>query len=584
MANVIQIKRSSTNATPPSLEAGELAYSSLSTSQKLFIGNPDTGAGGSLVIGGKKYVDRVDHTPGQLIGKVDGAAILVDADSLLDKIYIGESNTSYLRIAKTASGNAIIDTVSSGNLEIKPNGNLKLDPQTGNFDFTARSYVWDLYPTGAAALNIKSNNVSLIKFDTQSTSTSKVIIGDGGDVPLYLGTSSAGFEMPKSAGTNGQVLSMVISGSNRTATWTNVSGSLGFRDNASPSTGSSTISLASQVLEFRGSTAITTAVTDQHVEISATDATTSAKGIASFNSAHFTVSSGAVSANNITLGTSGLTLGSTTSTVAGLTSLTAGNLTTSANTISGTGVITLTPGTNETVTVPAGYKDRSNFSTNSLATKEYVDSFMQGLEIKDSVRVATTTNLTSIAGSLTIDTVAVQTGDRVLVKDQTTQTNNGIYVVDTGGSWTRATDADSAADLNKGVFVWIEEGSVNASQGYVVTAGTFGGSGSEGNIVWTQFSGAGQIVAGTGLTKNANTLNVVADDVTLAVAADSIALKGGITTTAAGDILYGIAGDGGYNRLQKPTSTGQTVSSFLLSMNTSGVPSWGDTIDGGTWT
>lgn len=140
------------------------------------------------------------------------------------------------------------------------------------------------------------------------------------------------------------------------------------------------------------------------------------------------------------------------------------------------------------------------------ATKAYVDATRQGLDVKDSVRVATTANIT-LSGTQTIDTIAVIAGDRVLVKDQTTQTANGIYVVAAGG-WTRSTDADTGAKLTGGSFVFVEQGNANADSGWVMTADgtiTIGTT----NITWSQFSGAGQIDAGAGLTKSGNTLNVV---------------------------------------------------------------------------
>jgi phage-related tail fiber protein len=142
---------------------------------------------------------------------------------------------------------------------------------------------------------------------------------------------------------------------------------------------------------------------------------------------------------------------------------------------------------------------------NDAANKGYVDATRQGLDIKDSVRVATTANIT-LSGTQTIDNVAVIAGDRVLVKDQTTQTANGIYVVASGG-WTRSTDADTGAKLTGGSFVFVEQGNANADSGWVMTADgtiTIGST----NITWAQFSGAGQIDAGAGLTKTGNTINV----------------------------------------------------------------------------
>lgn len=153
------------------------------------------------------------------------------------------------------------------------------------------------------------------------------------------------------------------------------------------------------------------------------------------------------------------------------------------------------------------------------ATKAYVDSYVQGIDAKASVRAATTTNIT-LSGTQTIDGVSLSVGDRVLVKNQSTASNNGIYVV-ASGSWTRAADANTSEELSPGTFVFVEEGTVNGDAGYVMNADapiTLGSS----NITWVQFSGAGQVVAGDGLTKSNNTLNVVGTANRIDVGADNV--------------------------------------------------------------
>lgn len=130
------------------------------------------------------------------------------------------------------------------------------------------------------------------------------------------------------------------------------------------------------------------------------------------------------------------------------------------------------------------------------ATKNYVDSVAQGLDVKASVLVSTTANIT-LSGTQTIDGVAVAVGDRVLVKNQTTASGNGIYVV-AAGAWTRATDADTWAKLVS-AFVFVEKGTVGADTGWVSTIDTGGTLGSTA-VTFSQFSGAGTYTAGTGLT------------------------------------------------------------------------------------
>jgi hypothetical protein len=144
------------------------------------------------------------------------------------------------------------------------------------------------------------------------------------------------------------------------------------------------------------------------------------------------------------------------------------------------------------------------------ATKAYVDSAAQGIDWKASVRAATTTNVT-LASDLengdTLDGVTLATGDRVLVKNQSTGSENGIYVVKASGAPDRSTDADTGAELTSNFAVFVEEGTANADQGYVLTndgAITVGTTA----LTFTQFTGLGQVTAGDGLTKTGNTINV----------------------------------------------------------------------------
>jgi hypothetical protein len=143
------------------------------------------------------------------------------------------------------------------------------------------------------------------------------------------------------------------------------------------------------------------------------------------------------------------------------------------------------------------------------ATKGYVDNAVVGIDWKASVRAATTANL-NISSDLengdTVDGVTLATGDRVLVKNQSTGSENGIYVVKASGAPDRSTDADTA-ELTSNFAVFVEEGTANADQGYVLTndgAITVGTTA----LTFTQFTGLGQVTAGDGLTKTGNTINV----------------------------------------------------------------------------
>jgi len=139
------------------------------------------------------------------------------------------------------------------------------------------------------------------------------------------------------------------------------------------------------------------------------------------------------------------------------------------------------------------------------ATKNYVDNVSAGLDPKASCRAATTANIT-LSAPQTIDGVAVIAGNRVLVKDQTTVSTNGIYVV-AAGAWTRATDADVSAEVTSGMFTFIEEGTLNATSGWVLST-TGAVTLNTTALTFVQFSGAGSVSAGTGLTKTGNILSI----------------------------------------------------------------------------
>lgn len=180
-------------------------------------------------------------------------------------------------------------------------------------------------------------------------------------------------------------------------------------------------------------------------------------------------------------------------------------------------------------------------SAQDAATKAYVDATKQGLDVKDSVRAATTANIT-LSGTQTIDGVAVIAGDRVLVKDQSTGSQNGIYVV-AAGAWARSIDANTSAKVTAGMFAFVEEGSTNGDGGFVLTTNSAIVLDTTA-IAFTQFSGAGQITAGAGMTKSGNTLDVVGTAGRISVAADSIdidsAYVGQATITTLGTVTTGV--------------------------------------------
>ena len=158
------------------------------------------------------------------------------------------------------------------------------------------------------------------------------------------------------------------------------------------------------------------------------------------------------------------------------------------------------------------------------ATKGYVDAARSGLDVKQSVRAATTGPI-NISADLengdVIDGVTLVTGDRVLVKNQSTGSENGIYVVVASGAASRATDADTSAEVTAGMFTFVSEGTTNADSGWVLTTNDTITLGTTA-LTFAQFSGAGQVTAGAGLTKTGNTIDAVGTTDRIIVNADSI--------------------------------------------------------------
>jgi len=194
-------------------------------------------------------------------------------------------------------------------------------------------------------------------------------------------------------------------------------------------------------------------------------------------------------------------------------------------------------------------------SAQDAATKAYVDAVKTGLDVKDSVKVATTANIT-LSGTQTIDGIAVSADERVLVKNQSTASENGIYDCKSG-SWSRSSDFDANSEVTSGAFVFVEQGTASADAGYVLTTDgtiTVGTT----SLSFTQFSGAGQITAGDGLQKSGNTLSadlkanggLVIESAELALKLDATSITGtlaisdggtGATSASAARTALGVA-------------------------------------------
>ena len=204
---------------------------------------------------------------------------------------------------------------------------------------------------------------------------------------------------------------------------------------------------------------------------------------------------------------------------------------TSVGTLNGLAIAgsqTITMGSNRVtnVTDPTSAQD--------AATKAYVDAVKTGLDVKDSVVAASTGNGTlssAYTNGDTLDGVTLATNDRILLKDQSTGSENGIYTVNSSGAPTRATDFDANAEVTSGAFTFVTEGTANGDSGFVLTTNDDITVGTTA-MTWAQFSGAGQITAGAGLAKSGNTLSVGVDDSSIEINSDALRVKASGVTNA----------------------------------------------------
>lgn len=178
-------------------------------------------------------------------------------------------------------------------------------------------------------------------------------------------------------------------------------------------------------------------------------------------------------------------------------------------------------------------------ASSDAVNKGQLDAVSQGIDWKASVRVATTvtgTLASAYENGDTVDGVTLATGDRILIKNQSTGSENGIYTVNASGAPTRSTDANTSAKVTSGMAVFVEEGTANLDSGWVLVTDNPIVLGTDA-LVFTQFTGLGQITAGDGLTKTGNTIDVVGTTNRIVVSANAVDIGTDVVTLTGSQVL-----------------------------------------------
>ena len=583
MATIIKIKRTTGATAPSGLNQGELAYvydtGSSSTGAggsglRLYIGDPTSTSNSAIQIGGQYFTQLIDHALGTLTAS---SAILVDSNKAIDELLIGNNSTAGGAIkfnegtnngsnfialkAPNSVGTSVTFTLPSSDgsdghvLVTDGSGNLSFSaPASSSFTLAADSGSSDTFNTGETltiagdtgiTTTVSNNQISI---DLDDTSVSAGSYGSSTAIPTFTVDAQG---------------RLTAAGTAAISTTLDIAADSGTDDG---------VVLGTDTLTFTGGTGIDTSVSGDTVTFAIDSTVATLTGTQTLTNKTLTTPTlttpkiadeGSINDAN---GNEHIKFQQTADAV---------NSLEVTNSATGNGAKLGTQGDDANIDLILDPKGSGVVDVNSsritnltdptqdqdAATKSYVDNVVNGLDVKESVRLATTANLASTYnngagtltassnGALSIDGVTVSTNDRVLVKNQTDTKQNGIYVVTATGDGsnpfvlTRAGDADAASEITGGTFTFVEQGTANSENGFVFTHDGTPTLGTTA-ITVTQFSGAGQITAGAALTKTGNQLDVAVDDSTIEVSSDALQIKttypGQASITTLGTITTGV--------------------------------------------